>query len=107
MFGLTLPYMNSKSSNFCNLAYRYLYAKLKKIGDEDLAPRVLTADSISEVTQYDFDMDNLTITHKHAKPPKNDKYSLGIEGLVKIHESSRCDSRPNDSPTSQSINQPI
>ena len=85
IFGLTLPDINPHSSNFCNLTSHYLYAKLREPGSENLAPRVLTADSISEVSQYDFDMNNSTVTPKHVKLPKNNKDSCGIEGLENIY----------------------
>ena len=62
----------------------YLYANLLEVGGEDLAPRVLTNDFISEVSQYNFDMNNLTVTSKYAKLPKNDKDSCGTEGLENI-----------------------
>ena len=55
-----------------------------EIGAEELSPRVLTAESISEVSKYDFEMKNLTVTPKHVKLPKNDKDSCGIEGLENI-----------------------
>ena len=87
--GLTLLYLNPKSSNFCNLNYHYLYIKLIDIRAEDLSPRVLTAESILEVYQYNFDMENLTFTPKNVKLPKNDKYFCGIEDLKKTPTPSR------------------
>ena len=73
IFGLTLPDLNPHISNFCNLNSHYLYVKIIDLGSEDLAPRVLTADSISEVSQHDFNMNNLTCTPKHVKIPKTTK----------------------------------
>ena len=48
-------------------------------------PRVLTADAISEVSQYDFDMDKMTVFPKHSKLPSNENESkviLGIESIL-------------------------
>ena len=55
------------------LIFHYLYEKLTDLGGEDLVPIFLTAESIYEVTQYDFDMENLTVTPKHIKLTKNDR----------------------------------
>ena len=44
-------------------------------------PRVLTADAISEVSQYDFDMEKMTVFPKHFKLPSNEKKSKGIIGI--------------------------
>ena len=85
IFGLTLPDLNPHTSNFYNLTSHYLYAKLIELGSEDLATRVLTAVSISEVSQHDFDMNNLTVTPKHVKLLKIYKGSCGIEDLEKIY----------------------
>ena len=80
IFGLTLTDLNPHSSNFYNPNSHTLYTKLIDLGSEDLAPIVLTADSISEVSQYEFDMNNLRVTPKHVKRPKNYKDSCEIEG---------------------------
>ena len=45
----------------------------------------MTAASISEVSQYDFDMNNFKVTSKHVKLSKNDKYSCELEGLENIY----------------------
>ena len=70
IFGLTLPDLNPHISNFFNLNTHYLYSKLIELGAEYLSPRVLTADSISEVSQYDFEINKLTVTPKHFKLTK-------------------------------------
>ena len=80
-FGITLPDLDRNSSNLCNLTSHYIYDKLIELEAEYLAPRVLTIDSISEVSQYDVDMNNLTATPKYVKLPKSDKNSCGIESL--------------------------
>ena len=82
--GLKIPDLNPQISNFCNLTSHYLYAKLIEIRAEDLAPRFLTADSILEVYQYNFDMDNLPVTPKHFRLTINEKYSRVLEGLLQL-----------------------
>ena len=71
VFGLTLSDINPHSSNFCNITYHYLYTILTELGAEDLAPRVMTTDSISELSQYYIGI-------------KNDKDYCGIEDLENI-----------------------
>ena len=45
--------------------------KLIETGAENIISRVLTSDTISEVSQYDFDMEELSVTIKHVKLPNN------------------------------------
>ena len=70
IFFLTLPDLNPQSSNFYYLIFHYPYAKLTELGEEYLVAIFLIAESIYEVTQYEFDMENLTVTPKHIKLPK-------------------------------------
>ena len=71
IFGLSLPNLSSNCTNFCNLVHHYINVKLVEMGGEDLLTRVLTYDAISEVSQYDFDMENLTVHPKHVTLPNN------------------------------------
>ena len=84
IFGLTITDLNTHSSNFCNLTSHYLYTKLIDLGAEELPPILMTADSISEASQFYFNMKNFTVTLKHVKPPKEYKGSCGIECLENI-----------------------
>ena len=43
--------------------------------------RVITADAIYKVSQYDFDMDKLAVYPKHVTLPNNKNESTGIIGL--------------------------
>ena len=45
---------------------------------------MLTSEAISEVSQYDFDMEKLTVYSKHAMLPDNEEECKGIEGLKAI-----------------------
>ena len=55
-----------------------------RILSEDLSSCVLTHDAISDVSQYGFNIQDLSVTPKHVKPPNNKRYSLLISGLENI-----------------------
>ena len=82
--GLSLPDLSVNCSDFCNQVTHFLYAKLTELGAEDLSSRVLTADAISEATQYNFNIENLTVTTKHVRLPSNDEDLTGIYGLENV-----------------------
>ena len=51
---------------------------------EDLVSQFLTQDYISEVSQYDFNMEYITVLPKHIKLPKNGYGCREILGLYII-----------------------
>ena len=59
----------------------YLNTILTYLGAQDLVPQLLTADVISEVSQYDFIKEELTVHPKHVTLPRNENKSKGISGL--------------------------
>ena len=71
IFGLSIPDLQVNCLDLCDRVHHFLYAKLTELGAEDLASRVLTEDAISEVTQCDFNIEEITVTPKHARLPSN------------------------------------
>ena len=55
-----------------------------ELGSEDLSTRVLTIDSISGVSQYNFNTKDISVSPKHVKLPNNKKYYKGIARLETI-----------------------
>ena len=64
IFGLSLPDISFNCKSFPNLIPHYLNTKLTEMGADNIILRVFTSDFISEVSQYDFDMDKLLGTPK-------------------------------------------
>ena len=54
------------------------------MGGEYLITRVLTYNFISEVSQYEFDMENITVYPKHVTISNNKYECRGIAGLKYI-----------------------
>ena len=71
-------------SDFYNRVPHFIYAKLTELEAEDLATRVLMEDAISEVTQYEFNIKDLTVTPKHVRLTCNEEYLSGKAGLENI-----------------------
>ena len=84
IFRLSLPDLSINCSDFFNCIPHLLYAKLTELGAEYLATRVLKANKISEVGQYDFNTEDLTVTPKHVNLPCKEEYLIGITGLESI-----------------------
>ena len=80
-FGISPSYLSNNFSNYWNLVSNYLHAKLIKLGPEDLFYWVLTSDAISEVSQHDFNMEELTVSPKQVKLPRNKDNFKGITGI--------------------------
>ena len=51
------------------------------MGSEHPIPFVFASYTILEVSQYDFDMENFTVTTYHIKLPNNEIYYKSIAGL--------------------------
>ena len=81
VIGLNLPDISLNCTNFCSLPPHHINAKLTELGAEKLITRILTLDTIPEISQYDFDMENMTVHPMHVKPPNNEKESKDIAGL--------------------------
>ena len=62
----------------------YLNTILTDLRSEDLVSIVLTADEISEISQYDFDTEKMTVHPKHATLPNNENKIKDIAGLESI-----------------------
>ena len=56
IFGLSLSYLIPYSAAYYNLVTHYINAKYTEMGAQDLFPRFLTPDAITEVSQYQFNM---------------------------------------------------
>ena len=80
-FGINPSYLSTNFSNYYYLVYNYIHAKLIKLGPEDLSYLVFTSDAISEVSQHEFNMEELTVSPKHVKLPRNEYNCIGITGL--------------------------
>ena len=72
IFGISIPELSTNWYNFFNMVTHYIHAKLIELRAEDLSYRFLTSDSISEVNQYDFNIEDLTVSPKHAEIPSNE-----------------------------------
>ena len=84
IFDLSLPELSLNCENFYTKAPHDLNAILTNLGGEYLVSRVFSADAISEVSQYNFNMKKMTVVPKHVKLPNSDKKSKGILGLDSI-----------------------
>ena len=51
------------------------------MGDKDLSYQPLTSGVIYKVRQHEFNMEELTVSPKHAKTPKNEYDCRGISGI--------------------------
>ena len=83
ILGLSLTYISSNCTSFCNLDPSYLHEKLLEMGSENIIYWLLTSDAISEVCQYDFDMDKFSVTSNPVNFLKYDD-CRGIAGLEVI-----------------------
>ena len=54
------------------------------MGDGGISYQVLTSDTISQVSQYEFNMEKLTVSPKHVKLPRSEEYCRGIAGIDTI-----------------------
>ena len=54
------------------------------LGARNPASRILTADSLSEVSQYKFYMEKMTVYHKHVTLKNNKNEGKGISGMKSI-----------------------
>ena len=57
------------------------------LGAEKLTPRILTADALSEVMQYELNMNNTTVYSKHTTLPTKKNEGKVISGLDPIDNS--------------------
>ena len=84
IFGLILPDITPYITTYCNLVPHYINAKLKDVGAQDLLPRVLAPDTITEVPQYEFNMESINVYPKNVKISSQEKDPKGITGLKSI-----------------------
>ena len=54
------------------------------MGGENTISRFLTSDTISEVSQNDFDTEKLSVTPKHGNLPRNEDKNKGTPRLALI-----------------------
>ena len=54
VFGVILPNLSLNCTNVCIILPHYLNAIMTDIGAGNLVPRILTADALSEVSQFKF-----------------------------------------------------
>ena len=54
------------------------------MGEEDIIARVLTSNAVSEASQYNFDMEKISVTPKNIKLPNDEDNHKGISGLEEI-----------------------
>ena len=80
-FGINPSYLSTNFSNYYYLVYNYIHAKLTKLGPENLSYLVFTSDAISEVSQHEFNMEELTVSPKQVKLPRNKDNFKGITGI--------------------------
>ena len=59
------------------------------MGGEDLISRVLMLEAVSEVSQYELDMDKLIVYTKHVTLPDNEDEWKCIKGIETIQNSFR------------------
>ena len=83
-YSLSLPELSLKYANFCGKYPHELNSISNNLAGEDIVSRFLSADAIYEVSQYNFDMEKITVDPKHAKQPNNDKKIKGIIVLDSI-----------------------
>ena len=81
IFWLIPPDLSVNCSYLFNQVPHVLYAKLTKLGAEDMATRVMTVHAISEATQYNFNTEYLIVPPKHVRLPSNKENLAGIAGL--------------------------
>ena len=87
IFGLSLPELTPYPTAYIKLVPQYLNSKMVEIGAEYLISRILTAEVISEVTQYNFDIPYLMVIPHPVKPPYQEDNLEGISGLKSIYNS--------------------
>ena len=84
IFDLSLPELSLDCENFYTKAPHDLNAILTNLGGEYLVSRVFSADAISEVSQYNFNMKKMTVVPKYVKLHKSNNKIKVILGLHSI-----------------------
>ena len=81
---ISLQDLFSNCISFCNRVPHFLHAYLTKMEGSNLTSRVLTTDAISEVNQYGFDIEEISVTPKYFKLPNFEYEHKVIYGLEEM-----------------------
>ena len=78
---LSIPKLSLNGTTYSSMVPHELNSILTNFGGEYIVSRVFMADAIFEVSQYNFDMEKLTVHPKYVTPPKNESKSENIMGI--------------------------